>query len=87
MELTREDIEDMMYLRLLSTMERLADDGKPGHVEIARQAGRLLRRARGMSHAPDDGKRAIVHTRDQTRLHELRREIGDAVVELGRQLV
>ncbi len=83
-ELTREGLEDYEYLTLLS--ELVAATEQAGQRELTAEGRRVLARADEIAWAPESEKVAMLHTQDQTLLHEVRQSIGETIERLTRQL-
>ena len=79
-ELAREGLEDYEYLVLL---EKLTTQAETRGLRDAAAAGqRLLEESRGIAWAPEDGRTAILHTRDPRLVHDLRDRLGAAITSL-----
>lgn len=79
-ELAREGLEDYEYLVLLETLTAQAETR--GLRDAAATGRRLLDESRGIAWAPEDGRTAILHTRDPRPLHDLRDRLGAAITDL-----
>jgi len=83
-ELTREGLEDFEYLTLLAGLVKTAE--AKGRRELAQEGARVLARVDEITRTPADEKVAMLHTQDQRLLHEVRRQAGQAIERLRREL-